>query len=131
MCKIFDDFFEPSNTTSPSRAASRIRKLHNRYRAEKPKEDMVRFKTYMHPEETKEDYCTYIFLDLLWYSVFEIATQIPAQDPAQEMLAAFVRCLRDSRHTVQMGDRVLWTDLPYLGRGARDAFGGKYTYPLP
>jgi hypothetical protein len=65
----------------------------------------------------------------LWYSVFEIATQIPAEDPAQEMLAAFVRCLKDSTHTIQMDDgRVLWTDLPYLGWGARDAFGGKFTH---
>jgi hypothetical protein len=57
MCKIFDDLFEPSNAASPDRAASRIRKLHNRYRAEKPKEDLKGFKGNMQ-EDTEEDYCT-------------------------------------------------------------------------
>lgn len=121
MFQILQHFLQPPIYITAYTAAAWINLLHMNYREEHPKASQN-----SSSEVSAEDHATKTFLWEFWDVVFALAMQIPVYDPAQEVLADFVQCLKEKRRPViEIDGWSMWRDLPRLGWVACEAGNGE------
>jgi hypothetical protein len=146
MFKILDSLLQTPRLISPQTAAEWIKDLHSKYRAEKSKakgkqgsasaegnEDQNADSEEIADEESSSseqdtaDYPTNEFLWDFWDLVWAVAAQIPVYNPAQEVLAAFVRCIKELANPATLtDDGLLWKDLPRIRCTGKDRISGTW-----